>query len=78
MSVNGKTRVYTAVVEYDSESRMYVASVPALPPVHTQAANLEELRVRLREAIELCLEEYQAEDFEPTQFVGLQQIEIES
>lgn len=76
MSVNGKTRVYTAVVEYDAESRMYVASVPALPPVHTQAANIDELQNRLREAIELCLEDFEPEENGQILFVGLQQIEI--
>jgi predicted RNase H-like HicB family nuclease len=57
MTNNGKTRIYTAVVEYDAESKMYIASVPSLPPVHTQAATLDELQFRLREAIELCLKE---------------------
>ncbi|MGI0013683.1 MAG: type II toxin-antitoxin system HicB family antitoxin [Nitrososphaera sp.] len=42
----------------DSEG-FYVASVPALPGCHTQARSLDDLRQRLREVIELCLEVHQ-------------------
>ncbi|PIP17082.1 MAG: hypothetical protein COX44_01840 [Candidatus Portnoybacteria bacterium CG23_combo_of_CG06-09_8_20_14_all_37_13] len=34
----------------------FVASVPALPGCHTQAKTYEELLLRIKEAIELCLE----------------------
>jgi predicted RNase H-like HicB family nuclease len=78
MKPNGQEQIFTAVVEYDPENKMYIASVPALPPVHTQAESLDELQTRLREAIELCLEDSQTEEVEPTLFIGLQQIEIAS
>jgi predicted RNase H-like HicB family nuclease len=45
------TRHYNVVVERD-EADWYVASVPALPGCHTQARALDELMVRVREAIE--------------------------
>ncbi len=44
-----------AVVERDSEG-YFVASVPALRGCHTQAKSPDELMVRIREAIDLCLE----------------------
>ena len=49
------SRQFDVVVERDSEG-FFVASVPALPGCHTQARSLDELMIRVREAIELCLE----------------------
>ena len=49
------TRQFDVVVEQDSEG-FFVASVPAIPGCHTQAKSLNELSVRIQEAIELCLD----------------------
>ena len=49
------TRQFDVVVEQDSEG-FFVASVPAFPGCHTQAKSLDELSVRIQEAIELCLD----------------------
>lgn len=49
------TQEFDVVVEKDSEG-FFVATVPALPGCHTQARSLDELMVRVKEAIELCLE----------------------
>jgi predicted RNase H-like HicB family nuclease len=49
------TRQFDVVVEQDSEG-FFVASVPAIPGCHTQAKSLDELTVRIHEAIELCLD----------------------
>lgn len=38
------------------ESGMYVASVPELPGCYTQGKTLEEVRERIKEAIELVME----------------------
>lgn len=67
---------FTAFIEHDDQTRMYVAIVPGVLGGHTQAAGLDELRANLHEVLALCLEE-QAElrEQRPT-FVGLQQIEI--
>lgn len=45
-------REYGVVVERD-EDGWYVASVPTLAGCHTQARSLDELVVRIREAIEV-------------------------
>jgi predicted RNase H-like HicB family nuclease len=68
------TRTFTAYVEWDPETRLYVGLVPGLPGAHTQAATLDELRANLQEVVELCLEEQDPEDL--PQFVGIQQIEV--
>ena len=51
-------RTFTAYVEWDPESSLYVGIVPGIPGAHTQAATLDELRANLKEVLELCLEEY--------------------
>jgi len=51
---------FDVMVERDVEG-FYVASAPALPGCHTQATTLEELTVRIREAIGLCLEQASGE-----------------
>lgn len=48
------SRDFSVVIEKDEEG-YFVASVPALPGCHTQARSLDELMVRVREAIEVCL-----------------------
>ncbi|MCC6586469.1 MAG: type II toxin-antitoxin system HicB family antitoxin [Bryobacterales bacterium] len=67
---------YTAYVEWDPESGLYVGTVPGLPGAHTQAATLDELRVNLSEVVSLCLEEYQGDVRDLPHFIGLQQVEI--
>ncbi|MGB2727163.1 MAG: type II toxin-antitoxin system HicB family antitoxin [Halobacteriota archaeon] len=46
---------FTIVIEQD-EDGIYVASVPELEGCHTQAKTLDELRERIKEAIQLYLE----------------------
>ena len=67
---------FTAYIEHDPETGLYVGIVPNLPGAHTQAATLDELQKNLKEVIELCLEEYGNKLPDLPQFVGLQQIEV--
>ena len=67
-------RKFDVIVEKDSEG-YFVASVPALAGCHSQAKSLDELMVRIREAIELCLE-VNGDDAEPLDFVGVQRISV--
>jgi predicted RNase H-like HicB family nuclease len=67
-------RQFDVVVEKDSDG-FFVASVPALSGCHTQARSLDELMVRIKEAIELCLE-VQEGDVEQLDFVGVQRVTI--
>ena len=48
-------RQFDVVIERDSEG-YYVASVPQLHGCHTQAKSLDDVMLRIREAIELCRE----------------------
>jgi len=67
-------REFSVLIERDAEG-YYVASVPALRGCHTQATSLDELMVRVREAVELCLE-VQGESVEPLDFIGVQKITV--
>jgi len=63
-------RKFTVVIERD-ENGYFVATVPALRGCHTQARNLDALMKRVREVIELCLEEQGGRD-ERVELVGMQ------
>jgi predicted RNase H-like HicB family nuclease len=68
------TKEFNVIIERDEEG-YYVASVPELPGCHTQAKSLDKLMIRIREAIELCLE---VENVIPAnQFIGVQRIAVE-
>lgn len=67
-------REYTAVIERDPETGLYVGHVPGFAGAHSQGESLEELNVNLREVIEMLLE-----DGEPAlegEYVGTQRIAV--
>ena len=67
-------RKFTVLIERDEEG-YYVASVPALRGCHTQAKTLDTLMKRVREVIELCIEDGDETD-ESLELVGIQQISV--
>jgi predicted RNase H-like HicB family nuclease len=69
-------KTFTAYVELDAETGLYIGIVPGIPGAHTQAATLDELQQNLKEVLELCLEEYEDSGENLPKFVGLQQIEV--
>jgi predicted RNase H-like HicB family nuclease len=69
------TRDFNILIEED-ENGVLVASVPELKGCHTQANSLDELMVRIREAIELCLEVEESPVPVP-RFVGIQRLTLE-
>jgi len=50
-------KTFTAYIEFDPETNLYVGTIPSIPGAHTQGATLDELRDNLKEVLELCLEE---------------------
>ena len=68
-------KTFTAIVEKDPDTQLYVGYVPGFPGAHSQGKTLDELQENLTEVIEMLLEEDIT--FE-TQFVGTQQIIIHS
>ena len=69
-------KTFTAYVEWDTETNLYVGIVPGITGAHTQAKKLDELQENLKEVLELCLEGYEESPENLPHFVGLQQIEI--
>ncbi len=72
-------QTFTAYIERDPETGLYVGTIPGLTGAHSQGATLDELRENLCEVIALILEEQQAQG-EPIQvepFVGIQQITVD-
>jgi len=67
-------RKFTVLIERDEEG-LYVASVPALRGCHTQAKTLDTLMKRVREVIELCIEDRDRMD-DSLELVGIQQISV--
>ena len=65
-------KTYTAIVERDPDTGLYVGYVPGFPGAHSQAKTLDELNANLKEVIALLLE-----DGEPqleAEFVGIQTV----
>jgi len=67
-------KTFTAVIERDSESGLYVGFVPGFPGAHSQGETLDELSANLREVVQMLLE-----DGEPNveaEFVGTQLVKV--
>ena len=65
-------RTYTAVIERDPDTGVFVGYVPGFPGAHSHGDSLDELHANLREVITMLLE-----DGEPpleAEFVGTQTI----
>jgi predicted RNase H-like HicB family nuclease len=69
-----KKREFNVVIEQDSDG-YFVASVPDLKGCHTQAKSLDKLMLRIREAIELCLED-EKNHLNSSNFIGIQRIQL--
>ena len=67
-------RKFTVLIEKD-EGGYYVATVPALRGCHTRAKSLDTLMKRVREVIELCLEDDDVEA-DSLELIGIQQITV--
>lgn len=67
-------RTYTAVVERDPATGLYVGHVPGFPGAHSQGETLDELHGNLEEVVSMLLE-----DGEPpleAEFVGTQTLRV--
>ena len=66
---------YYMVIERD-QAGWYVGSIPELPGCHTQGSTVEELTVRMREAIELYLEGDDAVMLPTSEFIGVHRVAV--
>jgi predicted RNase H-like HicB family nuclease len=65
---------YTALVERDAETGLYVGYVPGFPGAHSQAESLDELNANLREVIAMLLED--GDQRLDAEFVGIQTVRV--
>ena len=75
VQMDGKSLNYTVLIEQD-EDGMYIATVPDIPGCYTQGKTVEQAMVRIREAIQVCIEAEELEDILPMKFIGIQQVEV--
>ena len=68
-------KTFTAVVERDADTHLYVGWVPGFPGAHSQGETLDELRDNLREVVEMLLEDGSPEL--ESEFVGTQTVEVQ-
>jgi predicted RNase H-like HicB family nuclease len=67
-------RQYTAVVERDSDTGLYIGYVPGMPGAHSQAESLDELNANLREVVAMLLED--GDQVMEAEFVGIQTVRV--
>jgi predicted RNase H-like HicB family nuclease len=67
-------KTFTAVIERDVDTGLYIAFVPGLAGAHTQAETLDELQANLKEVLEMLLED--GELSPQVEFVGTQLVEV--
>jgi predicted RNase H-like HicB family nuclease len=67
-------RTYTAVIERDPDTGVFVGYVPGWPGAHSQGATLDELQANLREVVAMLLEE--GEPRLEAEFIGVQTVQV--
>ena len=65
---------FTAVIERDADTGVYVGWVPGFPGAHSQGDTLDELRANLKEVVEMLLEE--GAPHLGSIFIGTQTVEV--
>lgn len=68
-----QNREFYVVIERD-EDGIYIGEVPQLKACYSQGETLDELMCNMREVIELCLEDFEADN--PTEFIGVKMVTV--
>lgn len=67
-------RRFSAVIERDNDTGLFVGFVPGFAGAHSQGATLDELNANLQEVIAMLLED--GEPVLETEFIGVQTVAI--
>jgi predicted RNase H-like HicB family nuclease len=67
-------RTFTAVIERDTDTGLFVGHVPGWAGAHSQGATLDEVRANLEEVIAMLLED--GDPHLETEFVGTQTLQV--
>jgi predicted RNase H-like HicB family nuclease len=67
-------KTYSAVIQRDPDTGLFVGFVPGFPGAHSQGETLDELNANLREVIGMLLED--GEPVLESEFVGVQNVAV--
>ena len=67
-------RNFSAVIERDPDTGLFVGHVPGFPGAHSQGVTLDELNTNLREVIAMLLED--GEPVLESEFIGIQSVAV--
>lgn len=67
-------KVYSAVIERDPQTGLFVGFVPGFPGAHSQGATLDELTQNLKEVIAMLLED--GDPHLESEFIGVQNVAV--
>jgi predicted RNase H-like HicB family nuclease len=67
-------KTYSAVIQRDPDTGLFVGFVPGFPGAHSQGATLDELNTNLREVISMLLED--GDPILESEFIGVQNVAI--
>jgi predicted RNase H-like HicB family nuclease len=67
-------RKFTAVIEKDAETGLFVGFVPGWPGAHSQGGTLDELNANLAEVVSMLLED--GEPAVEAEFVGTHTVQV--
>jgi predicted RNase H-like HicB family nuclease len=67
-------KIYSAVIERDPDTGLFVGFVPGFPGAHSQGTTLDELNANLREVVAMLLED--GEPVLESEFVGVQTVAV--
>lgn len=72
-----KSYHFTAQIERDNETGLYIGIIPNVPGAHTQAKSLDKLKKNLHEVLQLCLENMTKKELDSIpEFIGFQQVSV--
>ncbi|MEB3212667.1 MAG: type II toxin-antitoxin system HicB family antitoxin [Leptolyngbyaceae bacterium] len=49
-------KTFTAIIEQDIDTQLYVGYIPGFPGAHSQGETIDELHTNLQEVVEMLLE----------------------
>ena len=67
-------KTYSAIIERDPQTGLFVGFVPGFPGAHSQGTTLDELNANLREVISMLLED--GDPILESEFVGVQNVAV--
>ena len=67
-------KTYSAVIERDPDTGLFVGFVPGFPGAHSQGVTLDELNANLHEVISMLLED--GDPVLESEFIGVQNVAI--